>query len=145
MAHWRSSEMAQYQSTPYTQFAFILNLEQHWFTLRRFGLAEVVEQATPEEAENVHWFNLNSFLHDPEWIGRIYLNMMLTQAEEEGTCPRPFIDVIFTYLFSLDRLLSLRNKAHRPRSTLPTRKMLSRRSSLHTPSTNSFIFATSSD
>ena len=84
MAHWRATEMAEYQDAPYTQFAFILNLEQHWFTLRRFGLAEVVEQATPEEAEHVHWFNLNSFLHHPEWIGRIYLKMMLSQAEEEG-------------------------------------------------------------
>ena len=76
--------MAEYQDRPYAQFAFILNLEQHWFTLRRFGIATVVENANTQEAEHCHWFNLNSFLNEPEWIGRIYLNMMLKQAEEEG-------------------------------------------------------------
>lgn len=88
MVHWRSHEMAEYQDKAYAQFGFILNLEQHWFTLRRFGLAEVVEQATLRESEHCHWFNLNSFLERPEWIGRIYLNMMLKQAEEEGLFPK---------------------------------------------------------
>ncbi|KAF7361872.1 Josephin domain-containing protein [Mycena venus] len=51
-----------------TQLAFILNYEQHWFTLRRFG---------------PHWFNLNSFIK-PEWISKLYLGMVLQQAEADG-------------------------------------------------------------
>lgn len=84
MVHWRSNEMQQYQANPNAQFAFILNLEQHWFTVRRFGIAAIVENATPAEVEKTHWFNLNSFLDGPEWIGKLYLGMMLKQAEEEG-------------------------------------------------------------
>ncbi|KAG6873434.1 hypothetical protein C0995_015523 [Termitomyces sp. Mi166 len=52
--------------TGITQLAFILNLEQHWFTLRRFGHAEP---------------NINN---DPEWVGKLYLGMVLQQAESEG-------------------------------------------------------------
>ncbi len=61
------------------QLAFILNLEQHWFTLRRFGLTSV-----GEDAGQGHWFNLNSFLTAPEWVGKLYLGMVLQQAEAEG-------------------------------------------------------------
>ena len=61
------------------QLAFILNLEQHWFTLRRFGNAEATVDKHPG-----HWFNLNSFLHTPEWVGRVYLSLVLEQAEQEG-------------------------------------------------------------
>ena len=63
------------------QLGFILNLEQHWFTLRRFGNA-----ASDIELEegNGHWFNLNSFNTGPEWVGRLYLGMVLQQAETEG-------------------------------------------------------------
>lgn len=31
-----------------------------------------------------HWFNLNSFLPAPEWVGKLYLGMVLQQAESEG-------------------------------------------------------------
>ena len=66
-----------------TQLAFILNLNEHWFTLRRFG-------ATPKGIDDLnpgqgHWFNLNSFLQKPEWVGKLYLSMVLQQSEEEGT------------------------------------------------------------
>jgi ataxin-3 len=61
-----------------------LNLQQHWFTVRRFGLAEQPENPTPEEADKSHWFNLNSFLNQPEWVGKLYLGMILQQAEDEG-------------------------------------------------------------
>lgn len=56
--------------------AFILNHQQHWFTLRRFG--------SLENPESGHWFNLNSFLNEPEWVGKLYLGMVLSQAEDEG-------------------------------------------------------------
>jgi hypothetical protein len=34
---------------------------------------------------NGHWFNLNSFLPAPEWVSKMYLGMVLQQAEAEGT------------------------------------------------------------
>ncbi|QRV79688.1 Ataxin-3 [Ceratobasidium sp. AG-Ba] len=58
----------------FTQLAFVLNLEQHWFTLRRFG----------QRGGKGFWFNLNSFLSAPEWVGGEYLKMVLQQAEQEG-------------------------------------------------------------
>ncbi|KAH9485378.1 Ataxin-3 [Psilocybe cubensis] len=64
-----------------TQLAFILNLEQHWFTLRRFGKAS--PNIDLDEGDG-HWFNLNSFLPAPEWVGKLYLGMVLQQAETEG-------------------------------------------------------------
>jgi len=64
-----------------TQLAFILNMGEHWFTLRRFGpaLAKI-----DNDAGKGHWFNLNSFLSAPEWVGKLYLGMVLQQAETEG-------------------------------------------------------------
>jgi len=64
-----------------TQLAFILNLEQHWFTLRRFGTAN---SNVDMDEGNGHWFNLNSFLPAPEWVGKLYLGMVLQQSEDEG-------------------------------------------------------------
>lgn len=31
-----------------------------------------------------HWYNLNSGLPTPEWVGKLYLGMVLQQAESEG-------------------------------------------------------------
>ena len=66
-----------------TQLAFILNLNEHWFTLRRFGaIPKGIDDLYPGQG---HWFNLNSFLRKPEWVGKLYLSMVLQQSEEEGT------------------------------------------------------------
>jgi ataxin-3 len=64
-----------------TQLAFILNYQQHWFTLRRFGPAVANLDLDPGDG---HWFNLNSFLPAPEWVGKLYLGMVLQQAEADG-------------------------------------------------------------
>lgn len=64
-----------------TQLAFILNLQQHWFSLRRFGPADPV---VDNDEGLGHWFNLNSFLPTPEWVGKLYLGMVLQQAEADG-------------------------------------------------------------
>ncbi|KAI9463693.1 Josephin-domain-containing protein [Lactarius psammicola] len=74
LIRWRSEVMQPYHNQPQDQRAFILNYDQHWFTLRRFGGAEGAG----------YWFNLNSFLDRPEWIGETYLGMVLQQAEAEG-------------------------------------------------------------
>ncbi|KAJ6593923.1 Josephin-domain-containing protein [Mycena capillaripes] len=68
LSRWRGEEMRPFHGHPETQLAYILNLESHWFTLRRFG---------------PHWFNLNSF-SKPEWISKLYLGMVLQQAEADG-------------------------------------------------------------
>ncbi len=56
------------------QRAFILNCDQHWFTLRRFGDSEGVGP----------WFNLDSSLDRPKWISETYLGIWLQQAEADG-------------------------------------------------------------
>ncbi|TFK54471.1 Josephin-domain-containing protein [Heliocybe sulcata] len=76
LVRWRSSAMRQFQDRPHEQLGFILNLQQHWFTLRRFGQSDLAGQS--------HWFNLNSFLEAPEWVSKTYLGMVLQQAEAEG-------------------------------------------------------------
>lgn len=69
-----------------TQLAFILNLEQHWFSMRRFGPVSGNDQG---DASRSHWFNLNSCLPAPEWVSKLYLGMVLQQAETEGLSPFP--------------------------------------------------------
>ncbi|EAU91211.1 machado-Joseph disease 1 [Coprinopsis cinerea okayama7 len=81
LVRWRSEDMRPYHDRPHVQLGFILNLEQHWFTLRRFGPAFPNPDLDPGEG---HWFNLNSFLKAPEWVGRTYLGMVLQQAEADG-------------------------------------------------------------
>ena len=63
------------------QLAFVLNLQQHWFTLRRFGPASPNYET--DEGEGF-WFNLNSQYPAPKWVSRTYLGMFLQQSEEEG-------------------------------------------------------------
>ncbi|RUO97081.1 ataxin-3-like protein [Jimgerdemannia flammicorona] len=53
------------------ELAFICNLQEHWYTLRRFALPS-------------RWYNLNSMLDGAEWISETYLGMMLRQIESEG-------------------------------------------------------------
>ncbi|GLB37430.1 putative josephin [Lyophyllum shimeji] len=81
LTRWRGEEMRPYHDHPHTQLAFILNLDQHWFTLRRFGHAEA--QINSDNGDG-HWFNLNSFFPEPEWVSKLYLGMVLQQAEAEG-------------------------------------------------------------
>ncbi|KAF8750957.1 Josephin protein [Rhizoctonia solani] len=70
LIRWRSEEMRPYQAVP----DVCPQPEQHWFTIRRFG----------HPRRKGHWFNLNSFLESPEWVGNTYLGMVLQQAEREG-------------------------------------------------------------
>ncbi|KAI6157824.1 Josephin-domain-containing protein [Pisolithus tinctorius] len=74
LVRWGSEATRSYQNKPHAQLAFILNHNQHWYTLRPFGL-------TPESG---HWFNLDSSEPEPRWIGKTYLDMFLQQAEQDG-------------------------------------------------------------
>nr|XP_019044211.1 ataxin-3 [Kwoniella bestiolae CBS 10118]OCF23141.1 ataxin-3 [Kwoniella bestiolae CBS 10118] len=78
LVRWRGEAMREYQEHPEEQVAFILNLSSHWFPLRRFSTFP------PSSSAIKRWYNLNSFLPQPEWISPTYLRMVLTQAEEEG-------------------------------------------------------------
>ncbi|KAL6310405.1 Josephin-domain-containing protein [Sparassis latifolia] len=82
LIRWRSEAMRPYQQFPQTQMAFILNHEQHWLTLRRFG--HVSPAPLHADSGGGHWFNLNSFLEAPQWISNTYLGMVLQQSEAEG-------------------------------------------------------------
>ncbi|KAH0827881.1 Josephin-domain-containing protein [Lanmaoa asiatica] len=74
LVRWRSEVMKPYHNRPHTQLAFVLNQNQHWYTLRRFGNSE----------ENGHWFNLDSAKSSPQWVSKTYLGMFLQQAEQDG-------------------------------------------------------------
>ncbi len=62
----------QAKAKPERQHAFILNLAEHWFTLRKFG-----------GSEN-RWYNLNSVQKAPSHVSGTYLGMLLQQMENEG-------------------------------------------------------------
>eukprot|EP00842_Homolaphlyctis_polyrhiza_P000144 jgi/Hompol1/112/HPOL_002442-RA len=68
----RSKDSAHALQDPSAQSAFICNLDQHWFTLRRFG-------ASPKR-----WYNLNSVFPQPEYVSEMYLGMLISQLQAEG-------------------------------------------------------------
>ena len=72
ISSWRSAEMRSRHDTPEREAAFVLNLDSHWFTIRSFGTT------------SKFWYNLNSFLAEPQWIGNNYLGTLLHTAESAG-------------------------------------------------------------
>lgn len=72
LSSWRSAEMRVRHHAPEQEAAFVLNLDSHWFTIRSFGTS------------SKFWYNLNSFLAEPSWIGNNYLGTLLDTAESEG-------------------------------------------------------------
>lgn len=72
ISNWRSAEMRSRHNAPEQEKAFVLNLDSHWFTIRSFG------------SSSKFWYNLNSFLPEPSWIGKNYLGTLLHTAESEG-------------------------------------------------------------
>ena len=73
LVRWRPHEsLRERYARPECELAFVLNLDRHWFALRGFGSRERI------------WFNLNSFLNQPQWIGTAYLSTFLHTAQHEG-------------------------------------------------------------
>lgn len=66
---YSSPKAASARENPVSEKAFICNLRQHWFTIRKLGK---------------QWFNLNSVTSGPELVSETYLNMLLTQLQNEG-------------------------------------------------------------
>lgn len=67
---YNSAVAAPARANPLSQRAFICNLQNHWFTIRRLG---------PRQ-----WFNLNSLKTYPELISDTYLSLYLGQLQIEG-------------------------------------------------------------
>lgn len=72
ISNWRSAANRSRHDAPEQEKAFVLNLDSHWFTIRSFGTT------------SKFWYNLNSFLAEPSWIGNNYLGTLLHTAESEG-------------------------------------------------------------
>ncbi|KND02167.1 uncharacterized protein SPPG_02659 [Spizellomyces punctatus DAOM BR117] len=67
-----SQQATAARTDPTNENAFICNLQEHWFTLRRFG-------GSPKR-----WYNLNSVFDGPEYVSETYLGLLLAQLENEG-------------------------------------------------------------
>lgn len=66
---FNSSTATQARSHPVSERAFICNLQNHWFAIRKLGK---------------QWFNLNSMKSHPEFISDTYLSLLLAQLQAEG-------------------------------------------------------------
>lgn len=66
-----SPAMAHVRTEPQLQLGFLLNLESHWLAYRSVG------------SYSQFWFNLNSFLPEPQPIGPLYLSELLRASEAE--------------------------------------------------------------
>ncbi|KAF9964080.1 Ataxin-3 [Mortierella alpina] len=69
---WGAEEVSDAKAEPEREAAFICNLEQHWYTLRRFG------------PSTQRWYDLNSLHPRPQHMSATYLGMTLSQLETEG-------------------------------------------------------------
>ncbi|KAG0290895.1 Ataxin-3 [Linnemannia gamsii] len=69
---WGSKEVTDAKSEPEREAAFICNLNEHWYTLRRFG------------PSTHRWYDLNSMHPHPQYMSATYLGMTLSQLEAEG-------------------------------------------------------------
>ena len=65
--------------------AFIINRnDEHWYTLRRFGLVST-DPALEYDPGNGHWFNLDSTNPGPQYITKVYLGLFLLEAAQNST------------------------------------------------------------
>ncbi|KAJ3191765.1 Ataxin-3 [Irineochytrium annulatum] len=67
-----SEAQKEVKADPAKADAFILNLSEHWFTIRRFG------------GSRQRFMNLNSLLGAPEPVTETYLSVLLNALEGEG-------------------------------------------------------------
>ncbi|BGP16674.1 hypothetical protein JCM10213v2_004676 [Rhodosporidiobolus nylandii] len=72
LVRWGSKEMEHMHSRPELIEAFLLNHQLHWFTIRRFG-------PSPDR-----FYNLDSCVPAPQWVGSMYLGLTLKEAEQQG-------------------------------------------------------------
>ncbi|KAL0092654.1 ataxin-3 [Phycomyces blakesleeanus] len=68
---WLSEEASDAREHPEKEAAYICNLNQHWFTLRKFSVPW-------------RWYNLNSTQSAPIHLSETYLGLLLQQIQNEG-------------------------------------------------------------
>ncbi|KAI7866441.1 Josephin-domain-containing protein [Spinellus fusiger] len=68
---WLSEEASNARECPEQEKAYICNLHQHWFTLRKFSVPW-------------RWYNLNSTQNMPAHLSETYLELLLEQIQNEG-------------------------------------------------------------
>lgn len=73
LVRWSNPELSHLHKRPELVPAFLLNHEQHWFAVRRFGSSE-------------RFYSLDSQLPQPQWISAMYLGLSLFEAERSGAC-----------------------------------------------------------
>ncbi|KAF9435511.1 hypothetical protein BGZ76_006139 [Entomortierella beljakovae] len=69
---WGAKEVSNAKSMPEREAAFICNLDEHWYTLRRFG------------DSTQRWYDLNSLYPEPRYMTATFLGVTLSQLEAEG-------------------------------------------------------------
>lgn len=67
---------------PTTAQAFIFNMENHWFCVRRFHHIKTGPNIIAKDS--FAFFNLNSLLNKPEYMSSLYLTEYLKQMLNEG-------------------------------------------------------------
>jgi len=65
---------ASYEQALVSQRGYVFNLREHWYALRRFGL--------PGQDDGI-WFNLNSMLPKPAYVGDNYLGLLLAESQSK--------------------------------------------------------------
>jgi len=71
ISHIGSQSFKNGKFKPAEEKAFICNLDEHWFTLRKFY-------------SKYRWYNLNSTLKRPEWLSETYLELYLDDIQRQG-------------------------------------------------------------
>ncbi|KAG2224484.1 hypothetical protein INT45_010550 [Circinella minor] len=67
---WKSEDVKEARENPQNEVAYICNLAEHWFTLRKFVVPW-------------RWYNLNSTQAQPTYLSETYLDMLLQQIQNE--------------------------------------------------------------
>lgn len=68
---------------PTNEVAFLCNLDQHWFAVRKTRTASPTVHAEAAACGDGGWWNFNSTLPAPQPIGTTYLSAFLAQLREE--------------------------------------------------------------
>ena len=69
---------------PHAEMAFLCNLDQHWFAVRKSKTASPTVHAEAAVCGDGGWWNFNSMLPAPQPIGETYLSAFLAQLRQEN-------------------------------------------------------------
>ena len=69
---------------PQRERAFLCNLDQHWFAVRRCDARSATVHREGEAHAECNWWNFNSVFPAPQPISELYLAAFLAQLKDEG-------------------------------------------------------------